>query len=346
MTENQSQYRFDLLQKRWVIIASERGKRPNDFQVPKEPAESDGFCPFCPGHEDKTPAEILSIPAMPGRTNPSRWQVRVVPNKFPALRVEGQPVREADGIYDRILGVGAHEVVIETPQHHSPMAERDIEETFLLLKVYRERIRDLMNDRRLKYILVFKNHGSSAGATLHHPHSQIMATTVTPRIVSTELTSCREHHQVKERCLICDLIKQETTDRDRIICIDDRYIAFCPYASRFPFEAFIAPRFHQHDYVNASDDDLRLLASTLRDVLWRLKLALDDPPYNFVLHSSPNTRVIPRRAHYWDTIEFDFHWHIELLPRLTRVAGFEWGTGFYINPTPPEEAARFLRQIS
>jgi UDPglucose--hexose-1-phosphate uridylyltransferase len=150
---------------------------------------------------------------------------------------------------------------------------------------------------------------------------------------------------VKERCLICDIIKQELADRDRLISVDDRFVAFCPYASRFPFEAFIAPRYHQHDYALASEYDLRGLATILRDVLSRLKRSLDDPPFNFILHSAPNARVEPRRSHYWDTIKFDFHWHIELLPRITRVAGFEWGTGFYINPTPPEEAAKFLRKV-
>jgi UDPglucose--hexose-1-phosphate uridylyltransferase len=342
--DNHSEYRFDLLQRRWVIIASERGKRPNDFQVPREPAV-EGFCPFCPGHEDKTPPEILSIRDPGGRAGGAGWRVRVVPNKFPALRIEGQPLRESEGIYDRIVGVGAHEVIIETPDHESRLADREVEDIWVLFKVYRERLKDLMNDTRLKYILVFKNHGLAAGASLSHPHSQVMATTVTPRIVSVELNACREHHQVKERCLICDIIKQEIADRERIIGIDDRFIAFCPYASRFPFEAFIAPRFHQHDYTRASDEELRALAATMRDVLGRLRRGLDDPPYNFVLHTSPNTRALPRRSHNWDTIEFDFHWHIELLPRLTRVAGFEWGTGFYINPTPPEEAAKFLGQV-
>jgi UDPglucose--hexose-1-phosphate uridylyltransferase len=342
MSDNHSQYRFDILQKRWVIIASERGKRPTDFQVRHEPDDG-GFCPLCPGHEDKTPPEIMSVKD-PQRKRGADWRIRVVPNKFPALRVEGQPIREADGLYDRILGIGAHEVVVETPAHGGTLAEREVDEVFDLFRVYRERVRDLMNDTRLKYILVFKNHGMAAGASLSHPHSQIMATTVTPKIIATELRACREHHQLKERCLICDIIKKEIADRDRIITIDERFIAFCPYASRFPFEAFIAPRNHQHDYTVASDSDLRDLAATVRDVLRRLKVSLDDPPYNYVLHTTPNTRVVPRRAHYWDTIEFDFHWHLELLPRLTRVAGFEWGTGFYINPTPPEDAARFLRQ--
>lgn len=343
MSDRHSQYRFDILQKRWVIIASERGKRPSDFLVPRDTVDS-GFCPFCPGNEDRTPPKILSIDD-PERRNGAQWHIRVVPNKFPALRVEGQPIREADGFYDRIVGVGAHEVVIETSDHDADLADRNVDDVFELFRVFRTRVADLMYDTRLKYVLVFKNHGVAAGASLSHPHSQIMATTVTPRIIAAELRSCREHHQLKERCLICDIISKEIADRDRIITIDDRFIAFCPYASRFPFETFIAPRQHHHDYATTSDSDLRDLAVTVKDVIRRLKESLDDPPYNFVIHTTPNTKVVPRRAHYWDTIEFDFHWHMELFPRLTRVAGFEWGTGLYINPTPPENAAEFLRQV-
>jgi UDPglucose--hexose-1-phosphate uridylyltransferase len=341
-----SQYRYDVLQRRWVIIASERGKRPQDFVSRKDELSlSGGFCPFCPGHEEKTPPEITAVREPGGRYNGGGWKIRVVPNKFPALRVEGTPEREADGIYDRINGIGAHEVVIETPDHNQEMAERDIEHLVLTLKIYRERLADLMRDSRLKYVLIFKNSGAAAGASLAHPHSQIIATTVTPRTVALELNACREHHQVKERCLICDVIKQEIASRDRLISVDDRFVAFSPYASRFPFEILIAPRFHQHDYSQSADDDLRGLAMILRDVLSRLRKALDNPPYNFILHTSPNANVHPRRAHYWDTIEFDFHWHFEVFPRLTRVAGFEWGSGFYINPTSPEDAAKYLREL-
>ena len=350
MTDLQSsQYRYDILQRRWVIIATERGKRPQDFALMREAEEDNDqskmFCPFCPGHEDKTPPEISAVRDPGSKANTSGWKVRVVPNKFPALRIEGSPEREAEGIYDRISGLGAHEVIIETPEHNQKMSDREVEHIALTLQVYRERLSDLMQDSRLKYMLIFKNSGAAAGASLSHPHSQIIATTVTPRTVALELNACREHHQVKERCLVCDIIKQETATRDRLIAIDDRFIAFCPYASRFPFEVCIAPRFHQHDYSRTSFEDLRGLAIILRDVLSRLRAALSDPPFNFILHTSPNANVHPRRAHYWDTIEFDFHWHFELFPQLTRVAGFEWGTGFYINPTMPEDAARYLREI-
>lgn len=338
MSDTQSQYRFDPLQQRWVIIASERGKRPVDFSPPPE-TRTATFNPFAPGHEDKTPPEILSLPGENGEP----WKIRVVPNKFPALRVEGQPIREPEGIYDNIAGVGAHEVIIETPDPESTIAERSLDDITDLLGVYRSRIQDLSRDPRLRYILVFKNHGSFAGASLSHPHSQIMATTVTPRIVQNELTACREHFLSKERCLICDIIQQEIQSRERLISIDDHFIAFCPYASRFPFEVFIAPRKHSHDYTRTEKPDLRALAGILRDVLRRLKKSLNDPPYNFVLHTTPNLAGIPKGRENWPNLSLDFHWHLELLPRMTNVAGFEWGTGIYINPTPPEKAAAYLR---
>jgi UDPglucose--hexose-1-phosphate uridylyltransferase len=187
-----SQYRYDILQRRWVIIATERGKRPQDFGTRREESRETGFCPFCPGHEDKTPHEILALREGGGHGSAPRWKVRVVPNKFPALRVEGSPQRDAEGLYDRISGVGAHEVIIETPDHRKEMAEREVEEIVLTLRVYRERLADLQRDTRLKYVLIFKNSGAAAGASLSHPHSQIIATTVTPRTVALELNACRE----------------------------------------------------------------------------------------------------------------------------------------------------------
>jgi UDPglucose--hexose-1-phosphate uridylyltransferase len=169
---------------------------------------------------------------------------------------------------------------------------------------------------------------------------------VTPRAVAAKLESAKAHHQVKERCLFCDLIQQETEDGSRIVFLDDHYIALTPYASRFPFEIFLAPRRHSHSFTETPSSSLVTFARALKDTLGRLRKALKDPPYNLVLHTAPNTETIPRRSHYWDTLAFDFHWHVEILPRLTKMAGFEWGTGFYINPTSPEDAAEFLRNTA
>ncbi len=335
--------RHDPIQRRWVIIAAERGLRPVDFQH-EAPAPLGGPCPFCEGNESKTPPEIAAIrngtkPNQPG------WEVRVIPNKFPALRIEGDLGREGLGAYDRMNGVGAHEVIVETPRHDMNLADAPVDHIHKVLKTYRERLVDLLRDPRFKYILIFKNYGTAAGASLAHPHTQLIATPVTPLTMAEELNSAKDHFREKERCLFCDLIHQELESGERIVVASDQFVALAPFASRFPFEMFIIPRNHHHSFAEAGDEMLYNLGVVLKEVLLRIKKCLKDPPYNYLIHTIPNVKVRPRRASYWDTIELDFHWHIELIPRLTQVAGFEWGTGFYINPTAPEEAAKYLREI-
>ncbi|MBI3940000.1 MAG: galactose-1-phosphate uridylyltransferase [Acidobacteria bacterium] len=335
--------RHDPIQKRWVIISTERGRRPDDFFVDNT-TPSDGFCPFCEGSEGKTPPEIFAFRPQGSPRDTPGWQVRVVPNKFPALRIEGELNRHAHGIYDAMNGIGAHEVILETPQHDVHLADTPFAQLELVLRAYRDRLRDLLNDRRFKYVMIFRNYGSAAGATLAHPHSQLIATPVTPKTVALELQSAMEHYVVKERCLFCDIIRAEMEEGTRVIAASEQFVVLAPYASRFPFEIFLAPRRHRHDFAAITDEEIRSLAVIFRTTLQRIKAALKDPPYNFLIHTTPNTRSTDRTT-YWQTIEHDFHWHIEILPRLTRVAGFEWGAGFYINPTAPEEAAQFLREV-
>jgi UDPglucose--hexose-1-phosphate uridylyltransferase len=335
--------RHDPIQRRWVIIAAERGSRPSDF-CHEQFLPQKGPCPFCEGNESKTPPEISAIrngtkPNQPG------WEVRVIPNKFPALRIEGELGRQGIGSYDRMNGIGAHEVIVETPQHDLNLADAPLSHIHKVLITYRERLVDLLRDHRFKYILIFKNHGVAAGASLSHPHTQLIATPVTPLTLTEELNAAKEHYREKERCLFCDLIDQELNSKERIVFESEQFIALAPFASRFPFEMFIAPRHHHCSFAEASDDMLYNLGVALKEVLLRIKKCLKDPPYNYLIHTIPNVKAKPRRSSYWDTIESDFHWHIELIPRLTQVAGFEWGTGFYINPTAPEEAAKYLREI-
>ncbi len=336
--------RHDPIQKRWVIIASERGRRPDDFvRLPEAPPS--GSCPFCEGNENKTPPEIVAVRHNGSAPNQPGWRVRVVPNKFPALKIEGNLDRKGVGLHDRMNGVGAHEVIIETPQHNLHLADFTVEQIEKVIWTYRERIVDLYRDGRLRYVLVFKNYGPAAGATMSHPHTQIIATPVTPLILAGELNSAREYYHRKERCLFCDIIQQELETGERIVVAGERFIAMAPYASRFPFEIFLAPKDHHHSFAEISDEVIHHLSVTLKEVLLRLRNCLGDPSYNFLIHTIPNIKATPKRATYWETIEADFHWHIEIIPRITRVAGFEWGTGFYINPTAPEEAADYLRGV-
>lgn len=338
-----SELRHDPISKTWVIIATERSRRPMDFMPVPESGSNGAFCPFCEGHEDKTPPEIFAVGPSGRAKNTPGWFVRVIPNKFPALMIEGNPDRRGIGLYDKMRGIGAHEVIIETPQHNLLIPDMSDDHLRLVVGVWADRIKDLIRDRRFKYILLFKNHLAPAGASLSHPHTQIIATPVTPRAVAQKLESAKAHHQVRERCLFCDLIQQEVEDGSRVVYLDDHFVALAPYASRFPFELFLAPRRHCHSFIEVPPLELAAFARALKETLGRLRSALKDPPFNIVLHSAPNTETFPRRSHYWDTLPFDFHWHVEILPRLTKIAGFEWGTGFYINPTPPEEAAAFLR---
>jgi UDPglucose--hexose-1-phosphate uridylyltransferase len=341
-----SELRHDPIQKRWVIIATDRGKRPGSFPKEKEDEKPGAFCPFCEGNESSTPPEIWAMRHNGSAKDTPGWSIRVVPNKFPALAIEGGLQRKGIGLFDLASGVGAHEVVIESPNHRQSIADLPADHVERVLQTARDRLVDLHRDKRFKYVLIFKNHGSAAGASLAHPHLQIIATPVTPKTVAVELDSCRLHFSEKERCLYCDILSQELDSGERVVARNEHFVALAPYASRFPFELEIAPLRHQHDFGEIPENEMQALAAILQDVLKRLKVGLSDPPYNFVFHTSPNTAIEPRRVNYWATIKHDWHWHIEILPRLTKVAGFEWGTGLYINPTPPELAAAFLRDVA
>ncbi len=340
-----SQLRYDPIQGRWVIIAADRSRRPRDLQVTASSSGGPLYCPFCPGHESRTPPEILALgrPAGGRRDGPG-WRVRVFPNKYPALVVEGELGRHGVGIYDAMHGIGAHEVIVDTDQHVLGLAELPAAQVELLMQAAAERMRDLHRDRRLKYVQFFKNHGAIAGSTLTHPHSQIIATPVIPRLVIAELNQARTHYQRKERCLFCDVLQEELERGERIVCETGRFVAFAPWASRFPFEIMILPRRHGSDYGTVSAEDLADLGACLGEVARRLRAVLLDAPFNLLLHTAPNAEAFGSERGLWKTLLWDYHWHLELLPRLTQVAGFEAGTDFYINPVAPEEAARFLRE--
>ncbi len=327
--------RKDPITGRWVIIATDRAKRPTDFIRDKVQIRGSGFCPFCYGNETKTPPEIQAYRPNGGSRNSPGWTLRVVPNKFPALGIEGTLNRQGEGCYDKMNGIGAHEVIIETPDHKSTLATMPVHDVEDVLWAYRDRIIDLKKDRRFKYILIFKNHGEAAGASLEHTHTQLIALPVVPKRVREEVDGSREHYNFKERCIFCDIIRQETEDeqKPRLIAENQDFVVLSPFAPRFPFEMWIVPKIHQCAFEESQKHEFELLAPLLKEMLQRLDRVLDYPAYNYIIHTSPVS----------ESTEDYYHWHLEIMPKLTKVAGFEWGTGFYINPTPPEESAKFLR---
>ena len=318
---------------RWVIIATERARRPSYFK-PSEEVKSPGFCPFCNGNEGKTPPEVFAFRNPSTAKDSPGWSVRVVPNKFPALEIEGDLNKRGEGVYDRMNGVGAHEVIIETPNHDASLADLAEWEIANVIRAFQARIWDLKKDNRFKYMLIFKNHGNAAGASLDHTHSQLIALPIVPKRVSEEINGSKAYYLYKERCVFCDIIQQETSSRIRVITENEHFLCIAPFTSRFPFESWILPKVHENYFEDINDPKIHALAGIMKDILSRIKSVLNDPPYNFLIHSSP---------FYEKDISF-YHWHIEIIPKLTKVAGFEWGTGFYINPTPPEVACLFLKE--
>lgn len=335
--------RQDPILRRWVIIATERGKRPSDFNKQQEQVTQNiSNCPFCSGNEEMTPPEVFSVRPPGSQPDSPGWKLRVIPNRYPALKIEGQLGRKGIGLYDKMNGVGAHEVVIENIDHFMDLDQRETEENFLVYKAYRERIVDLMRDERFEYVLVFRNYGLLAGASLSHPHSQIIATPIIPKRVTEELTGTENHYKYKKRCIFCDIIDQEQMLEERVVFSSNHFLVICPFASVHPFEIHVLPLRHQADYTQASDDELRDLAAVMKRIVGKYKKTLGDVHYNYIVHTTPSERALEENFPYGHA---HYHWHLEMFPRLTRTAGFEWGTGFYINPTPPEEAASYLREV-
>lgn len=324
--------RKDPVTGRWVIISTDRQKRPNDFMLAPASVIGAPHCPFCPGHEEMTPPEVLAYREGGERNGPG-WSVRVVPNKYPALVVEGTLDREGEGMFDRMTGIGAHEVIIDHPVHDRTWATMGVPEIVQVLWACRERMLDLQRDTRLRYVLVFKNHGGAAGATLEHTHTQLVALPFVPDLVRQELAGAREHFRTKERCVFCDIVRQEVASGRRVVELHPDVVALSPYAPRVPFETWLLPRRHEARFEQASRDTYHALATVLQGVLRRMDAVLERPAFNLVVHSMP----------FGEGDDAQFHWHVEVLPRLTRSAGFESGTGVCINPTAPEEATDVLR---
>lgn len=328
--------RTDPISGRWVIIATERAARPTDFSTPPADVDDPAVCPFCPGREERTPPEIFAIREPDTAPNSPGWHVRVVSNKYPALRIEGTTTPSTVGIFTRTDGVGAHEVIIEATDHHTHLGLLPVHHVAAVVGAYLQRYRDLDGDERFQYALLFRNHGRTAGASLSHPHSQLIALPVIPKRAAEELHAAQHYFGLNGICVFCHLIQQERATGERVVFENDRFVALQPYAARFPFETWILPKEHKASFGDLTEPEVVDFAEILRTTLHALHACVDNPPYNYIVHSAPYNGY-PR--HF-------YHWHLEIMPRLTQVAGFEWGSGFFINPVVPEDAARFLRQAS
>ena len=326
--------RKDPIVGRWVIIAPDRLTRPQNISDAGDELDPDAFDPFLEGNEDTTTPEILAYREPHTEPNGPGWRVRVIPNKYPALRVEGELTNRGDGMYDVMSGVGAHEVIIECPHRETNMSRLTVDNIREVLWVYRDRLVDLKKDRRLVHGLIFKNKGALAGASLDHSHSQLIVNPIIPISIQEEMQGADAYFRYRGRSIFADMVQQELATGDRIVIDSPDFVVFCPYASRFPFETCIVPKNHTSHFENITRPCIEEMGSVLKETLCKLELALDDPPYNYVIHTAPfDVQEVP---HYC--------WHLEIFPRLARVAGFEWGSGFYINPVAPEKAARFLRE--
>ncbi|MGH7198644.1 MAG: galactose-1-phosphate uridylyltransferase [Candidatus Omnitrophota bacterium] len=326
------QLRKDPVSDRWVIVNVEDPRPAETFEMPPH-VKSSKVCPFCQGNESMTPHEITAYGRKTGSKGIGGWQVRVVPNKFPVLKIEEGTDKFAMGVYDKIGGFGAHEIIIENPDHGAEIADLAPEQVELILRAYRDRCLDLRKDPRFKYILIFKNYGEFAGASLEHPHSQLIALPIVPSRVFGEVKGSHRHYEFTDRCLFCDTLDQDRSEKKLTILEEGGFLAFAPFASRFPFETWILPSAHEANFDSITDEKIAGLARVVKTTLLKMKKLLKDPAYNLMIHTLPVHGK-----------EFDsYHWHIEIIPQLTQVAGFEWGTGFYVNPTPPELAAEALR---
>jgi UDPglucose--hexose-1-phosphate uridylyltransferase len=320
---------------RWVIISAERGARPSDFKTfARESEEDKATCPFCPGNEETTPSEIMAYHP-PGRKKDTQgWWVRVIPNKYPALEKGENVFRCGEGMYDKMNGIGTHEIIIETPKHVDYFADMHDQEVKDIIYAYRDRIVELKKNPQFKYTLVFKNHGKSAGATKRHPHSQLITLPMVPIRVSQEMEGAKKYFDYKERCVFCDILREELSQQKRIVGENDSFLSVTPYASRFAYETWIIPKKHSDEFENISDVEVTDFAQMIKLVFGKYRKVLNDFAYNFIIHSAPFRKG--------GTVYY--HWHMEIMPKMSYLAGFETGTGFYINSVSPETAAQKLNE--
>jgi len=321
--------------KEWVIIATERAKRPEDFAPEKveEKPEAINHCPFCEGNESTTPHEILAYRTYGTKSDTPGWWIRIIPNKFPALVPQGNVRRIKQEEFFRYMdGIGEHEVIIESPRHDltiATMEQKQVEEIFL---AYRERYITLSQDPRFELVTIFKNHGKAAGTSVIHPHSQVIATPITPLHIRHRLDEAMRYFDDNGECVFCVMLQKELSIKDRIVFETENFAAFIPFAASSPFETWVLPKKHDSSFQSTTPERTKELGFAMKTILAKLYKSLGNPDYNYVIRSSP--------SHEKD-VEY-YHWHIQILPRVSAVAGFELGSGIYINSVIPENAAKFL----
>ena len=324
--------RRNLISGDWVIIATERAKRPEDFKKKnfekKVIAEFSEKCPFCPGNEAQTPPADLVI------NKGGKWQVRTCLNKFAALASAGDLNRKNNGIWYSLQGIGRHEVIVETPKHNLTTALLEVDEIKLILNAYQNRYLEIQKNKNVEMIVIFKNHGESAGTSLEHPHSQLIATPVVSAHIRHRLQEAIRFKDETGDCVFCKTLQEELKAEERIILENKYFIVFIPYAAYSPFHIWIFPKRHCSSFAEISAEEKSSLAETLKIILNKIYIKLDNPDYNYVIRSSP-----------LGIGEVDyFHWYLSIIPRLTKTAGFELGSGMYINSALPEASAKFLRE--
>jgi UDPglucose--hexose-1-phosphate uridylyltransferase len=330
-----SEIRQDPTTKEWVIMATERRKRPSDFAHQASRLEKPAFvcsCPFCPGNETETPSPVLSYTDAASGS----WMVRAFANRFPAVTPAGSALRQTEhDCFLKMQGIGYHEVIVETPVHNKPLALMNDTEVAGVLRAYRQRYDAVTQTQWVKSVIVFKNHGPAAGTSLDHPHSQLVATAIVPRHMRMQYEVAISYYDDNGQCLYSDLMVRELAIGTRVVMDAERFVVFHPFASHRPFETWIMPKSSQASFAQASSEDVRQLAHVLRITLLKLYRGLDNPDFNLVIDSAP---VGEERADF-------YQWHARIIPRITEAAGFEIGSGIYINPALPEETAQFMRDL-
>jgi UDPglucose--hexose-1-phosphate uridylyltransferase len=328
-----SELRKDPIVDRWVIIAENRAARPNELVQPELPGAGPEACPFCEGNEKQTPGEVAALRSKGSTADGPGWRVRVVPNRYPALEQTADQPTTSNRFYSSLPGLGVHEVIVECADHLTRTTDLSEVQLAEVLVTYRDRLLAAKLEPRLRSGMIFKNVGSAAGASIEHSHSQLIATPLLGTSLAQELSSAGQFYHSQRRCIFCELIERERADGRRMVLDATGFVAFCPYAARFPYETWILPNAHSSHYETLSRHDCNQLASVLLGAMAKIEAAADRPAYNYVIHSAP-----------FDAEAHDlYHWHIEIIPRLTSTAGFEWGSGLYINPLAPERAADRLR---